>query len=60
MTWLMLAAVVVAVVVRVGARRNRRFAVSPSYRISTLHMDLSKRQTRKTRDALDAASSTLR
>jgi hypothetical protein len=60
MTWLLLAAVVVAVVVRVGARRNRRFAVSPSNPISTFHMDVSRRQTRKTRDALDAASSTLR
>jgi hypothetical protein len=59
MVWLVLAAVALAVVVR-ASRRGGRFAVSPSYPVSTLHMDLSKKQTRKTRAALDAASSTLR
>lgn len=59
MMWFLLAAVALAIVVRV-ARRSRRFAVSPSFPISTFHMDLSRRQTRKTKAALDAASSTLR
>jgi hypothetical protein len=59
MLWLVLAAVALAIVVR-ASRRSRRFAVTTSYPVSTLHMDLSRKQTRKTRAALDAASSTLR
>jgi hypothetical protein len=59
MTWFLLAAVALAIAVRF-ARRTRRFAVSPSHPVSTLHMDLSRKQSSKTKAALDAASSTLR
>jgi uncharacterized protein with von Willebrand factor type A (vWA) domain len=59
MMWFLLAAVALAIVVR-AARRNRRFAVSPSFPMSTFRMDLSRKQSRRTKAALDAASSTLR
>jgi hypothetical protein len=60
MTWFLLAAVSVIFLVRLVRRRPRRFAVSRSDAVSTLHMDMSKKQSKNTRDALDAASSTLR
>jgi hypothetical protein len=59
MQWVLLAAVAVLIVVRF-ARRGRRFAVSASPPVSTLTLDVSRRQSRKTKAALDAASSTLR
>jgi hypothetical protein len=59
MMWLLLAVVVLAFAIRF-ARRHRRFAVSPSDPVSTLHLDMSRKQSRETKAALDAASSTLR
>jgi hypothetical protein len=61
MTWfLVVAAVAVIFVVRLALRRQRRFPVSRSEAVSTLHMDMSRKHTKETRAALDAASSTLR
>jgi hypothetical protein len=59
MKWLLLAVVVLAFAVRF-ARRRGRFAVSPSDPVSTLHLDMSRKQSKETKAALDAASSTLR
>lgn len=60
MKWLLLAVVVLAFAVRFARNRHRRFAVSPSDPVSTLHLDMSRKQSRETKAALDAASSTLR
>lgn len=60
MTWFLLAAIALAVVVRFGRQRHRRVAVFPSHPVSTLHVDMSRKQSKRTKDALDAASSTLR
>lgn len=60
MKWFLLAAIVVALAIRLARQRPRRFAVSRSHPVSTLHVDMSRRQNKKTKDALDAASSTLR
>lgn len=60
MTWFLLAAFALAVVVRFGRHRRRRVAVSASHPVSTLHVGMSRKQSRRTKDALDAASSTLR
>jgi hypothetical protein len=60
MTWFLLAAVALALVVRFARHRYRRFAVSQSQPISTLQVVLSRKQSIKKRAALDAASSTLR
>jgi hypothetical protein len=60
MTWFLLAAVALAFAVRLARHRYRRFAVSPSHPVSTLHADLWRKQSKKKKDALDAASSTLR
>ena len=60
MTWFLLAAVALALVVRFARHRHRRFVVSHSQPISTLHVNLSRKQSIKTKAALDAASSTLR
>lgn len=60
MMWFLLAAFVLAVVARFGRQRSRRVAVFPSHPVSTLHVDMSRKRSRRTKDALDAASSTLR
>lgn len=61
MTWFLLAAAVAVVVAVVLARRGPRpIRVSRSEPISTLHVGASRKQTKETRSALDAASSTLR
>jgi hypothetical protein len=60
MGWLLLALLVFAVTVRLARRRRMLFTVSPSESISTMHLELSKRQTAKTRAALDAATAALR
>ncbi len=60
MTWFLLAAVTVVFAIRLVRHRHRRDAVSPSEAVSTLHVDMSKRHSRETKAALDAASSTLR
>jgi hypothetical protein len=60
MKWFLLAAIVVALAARFGRLRQRRVAVFPSHPVSTLHVDMSKKQSKQTQAALDAASSTLR
>ncbi|HSD20692.1 MAG TPA: hypothetical protein VLC54_11675 [Anaeromyxobacter sp.] len=59
MKWLLLAVVVLGFAIRF-ARRHRHLAVSPSDPVSTLHLDMSRKQSKETKAALDAASSTLR
>lgn len=61
MIWLVLAAVVVAIVVRF-ARQQRRTQVSVlrSHPISTIHGTRAKKQTARTKAALDAATDSLR
>lgn len=60
MTWFLLAAVTALFAARLARRRHRRFPISQSDAVSTLHMDMSRKHTKETRAALDAASSTLR
>jgi hypothetical protein len=61
MTWFLLAAVVLAITARFARHRHTRgFAVSPSHPVSTLHLNLSRKHSNRTKAALDAASSTLR
>jgi len=60
MTWFLLAAVVLVLAIRLARHGRRRFSVSRSEPVSTLHLDMSRKQSRQTRAALDAASSTLR
>jgi hypothetical protein len=60
MSSILLAGVVFAFVLRFAKRRRARFTVLPSESISTIHLEMSKRQTAKTRAALDAASAALR
>ena len=60
MTWFLLAAVSLTLAIRLVRRRHRRGAVSPLDGVSTLHAHMSKRHTRETKAALDAATSALR
>jgi hypothetical protein len=60
MGWLLLAAVGFALVFRLARRRRSLFVVSPSESISTLHVAMSRKQTAKTRAALEAATGALR
>ncbi len=60
MKWFLLAGLILAIAARLARHRQRRFTVSRSDPVSTLHMDMSKKQSKKTRAALDAASSDLR
>jgi hypothetical protein len=60
MVWVLLAAVAFAIVLRFARRRRTLFSVVPSESISTIHVELSKRQTARTRAALDAATAALR
>jgi hypothetical protein len=60
MTWLLLVGVAFVVVFRLARRRRALFTVSPSESISTLHVDLTRKRTAKTRAALDAATAALR
>jgi hypothetical protein len=60
MAWLLLAGLCVVVVLRFARRRRALFTVLPSESISTFNLQMSKRQTAKTRAALDAATATLR
>lgn len=60
MTYFVLAAVVAAFGFGFARRRKGRVEVAPGDPVSTLHLDMSKKQTKRTRAALDAATSTLR
>jgi hypothetical protein len=60
MMWLVLALVLAAVAVRLVRRRRAVVLVSPSETISTLNTDRSKKTTKDTRAALDAATRLLR
>jgi len=60
MAWLLLAGVAFALVLRFARRRRTLFTVLPSGSVSTIPLEMSKRQTAKTRAALDAATAALR
>jgi len=55
-TTLLFVALGLAVIFRFTRRRCRLFVLSPSESISTINVERSKRQTRKTREALAAAT----
>jgi hypothetical protein len=60
MTWALLAGLVLAVVCVVRVRRRGKlFTVLRSEPISTMHMEISGRHTKKTRAALKAATAEL-
>lgn len=60
MAWLLLAGLAVAVVLRFARRRSAMVKVSPTASISTLHVGMSRRQSAKTKAALEAATGALR
>ena len=60
MAWLLLVGIAFVVVLRFVRRRRTLFTVLPSESISTIHVELSKRQTAKKRAALEAATDALR
>jgi hypothetical protein len=60
MVWALLAVLAFVFVLRLARRRRTLFTVLPSESISTIHFELSRRQTAKTRAALDAATAALR
>jgi hypothetical protein len=62
MAWLMLVGLIVIFVFAHRFARHRRslFTMLPSESISTFHVEISRRQTAKTRAALDAATASLR
>ena len=60
MAWLLLVGIAFVVVLRFARRRRTLFTVLPSESISTIHVELSKRQTAKKRAALEAATEALR
>jgi hypothetical protein len=60
MVWMLFGAVVFVLVIRLARRRRRLFTVSSSDSISTIHLEMTKKQTAKTRAALDAATAALR
>ena len=60
MAWLALAALAIVLVLRFSRRRRTLFTVLPFESISTIHLEMSKRQTAKKRAALDAATAALR
>lgn len=60
MAWLLLAGLVFLVVRRLARRRRMPFLILPSESISTIHVEMSKKQTAKTKAALEAATAALR
>jgi hypothetical protein len=60
MAWVLLGGVAFALVLRLVRRRRTLFTVLPSESISTIHVEMSKKHSAKTRAALDAATSALR
>ena len=62
MGWVLLAglAFASAFVLRFARRRRALFTVLPSESISTIHVEMTKRQNAKKRAALDAATAALR
>jgi hypothetical protein len=61
MAWVLLAGVVVVLALRFIARRRRsRVVVLRSDPVSTIHGGLARKQSAKTRAALDAATAKLR
>jgi hypothetical protein len=58
--WLVLAGLAFVFALRFAWRRRALFTVLPTESISTLHGQMSKRQTAETKAALDAATATLR
>lgn len=60
MSWVLLGIVVFAVVVRLAKRRRAQFTMLPSEPLSTMHLQMAKKHTSRTRAALDAATSSLR
>jgi hypothetical protein len=59
MTWALLAGLVLVVVVVHFRRRRKLFMVLRSEPISTMHTEMSRRHTKKTRAALEAATAEL-
>jgi hypothetical protein len=60
MTWVLLAGFVLVVVLVVRFRRRRKlFTVLRCEPISTMHTEMSRRHTKKTRAALEAATAEL-
>jgi hypothetical protein len=60
MAWVLLAGLAFVFVLRFARRRRRLFTVSRSESISTIHVEMSKKQTEKKRAALEAATAALR
>lgn len=60
MAWALLAGVAFVLVLRFARRRRKLFTVLPSESISTIHLEMTKKQSAKTRAALDAATAALR
>jgi len=60
MVWLLLAGIALVVVFRFARRRRTLFTVLPSMSISTIHVEMARKHTAKTRAALEAATEALR
>ena len=60
MIWFIVGVVVLGLAVRLLRRRRALFMVLPSESISTMHLEMSKRHSAKTRAALDVATEALR
>ncbi|MFL5264766.1 MAG: hypothetical protein ACJ79R_02400 [Anaeromyxobacteraceae bacterium] len=60
MSWVVLGVIVFAVIVRLAKRRRAQFTMLPSEPLSTMHLQMAKKHTSRTRAALDAATSSLR
>ena len=60
MAWVLLAGLAFALVFRLARRRRELFTVSPFESISTIHVEMTKKQTAKKRAALEAATAALR
>jgi len=60
MIWFLLGGAMLAIAVRLLRRRRALFPVLPSEPVSTMHLELSKRQSARTRQALDVATQALR
>jgi hypothetical protein len=59
MAWLLLVGIAFVVVFRFARRRRTLFTVLPSESISTIHVEMTRKHTAKTRAALEAATAAL-
>jgi hypothetical protein len=60
MMWLLIAAVALVLVLRLVRRRRTLFTVLPSDSISTIHVEMTRKHTAKTKAALESATESLR